>query len=445
MTTDDREAGVALPVALLAIILIAALGAGIWMSVALGARSVENRKVSMEAVQIAEAGVAHAIALLRDSLEEDSFTQILRGPDMFPGTADDGILAGFGLPSALSIPATGRSLGGGRYTVRVMDDPAEVDGDPWTDTNLRVLVRSTGILPNGARATLDVVVNDGTATFVPSFVLDGNLNVDGTPKLLGSCGGIHSNADVSVGGDLVVTQTVSASNAVTVSGSITRPDGSEVIPKEHQPTVQIPDYSNPVTQFCSHGEADYTLQSDGYVLEAATGILYDARTSKQFGWQRNSDSPVGWTFSGGTGYPGTYCVNGNAAITGSPSTGGAPLSMTVIATKSIDISGNPQIKADHPDGILLMAGSDVRIAGNLSGDPGDYSGLIYARAQCDLRGNAHITSRVLCRNQNNASGAYNLVDANGLGGNVELDYACAATTGVKGPRQAMSWAQRFGS
>ncbi len=439
-----NQSGVALPIALLGIILIGGLAAGVWMSVAIGARSVENRHVSAEAVQIAEAGVAHAILLLREDLVDEEFTEILRGSDGSWGTADDGVLAGWGLSSDMEIPADGRSLGGGTYTVHIVDDPADIDGDPSTDSNFRVLLKVTGTAPNGGEAGIEVVVNDGTAAFVPSFVLEGDLEVDGNPSLIGSCGGIHSNANVNVGGDLTVTQTVAASDTVTVSGSITRPDGTPVTPQVNQPGVSIPDYSNPITEFCSAGEADYVLRSDGYIEETATGSLYDARSSKVFGWTRSGDSPTNWVLEGNSTNSGTYCAHGNVEIAGNPDGGSGPLELTVIASKSIDVSGNPQIKAHHDEDILLMAGSDVRIAGNVSGDPGDYSGLIYARAQCDLRGNANISSRVLCRNGNNASGAHNLVDQNGLGGNVVLDYSCSATTGVKGPRQAMSWAQRLG-
>ncbi|MDX1744528.1 MAG: hypothetical protein R3324_01205 [Halobacteriales archaeon] len=438
------ESGVALPVALLGIILIGALAAGVWMSVAIGARSGENRTVSAAGVQIAEAGVAHAILVLREDLVDEEFTEILRGSDATWGTSDDGILTGWGLSSEMEIPASGRSLGGGTYTVHVVDDPAELDGDPSTDTNFRVLLEVTGTAPDGGEASIDVVINDGTAAFVPSFVLEGDLYVDGNPSLIGSCGGVHSNNNVDVGGDLTVTQTVAAVDTVTVSGSITDLDGDPVTPQVKQPPVSIPDYSNPVDEFCVAGEYDYVLRSDGYVEEVATGSLYDARSSKVFGWERTGDSPTHWKLDGNSTNAGTYCAYGNVEIAGNPDAGGGPLSLSVIASKSIDVSGNPQIAADHPDGVLLVAGSDVRISGNLSGDPGDYSGLIYARAQCDLRGNANISSRVLCRDANNASGAHNLVDQNGLGGNVVLDYACSATTGVKGPRQAMSWAQQLG-
>ena len=438
------EAGVALPIALMGMLLIAALGAGIWMSVAVGARSVENRKISSAAVQLAEGGAAHAIHVLRDHLDETSFSELLIGDDGIADTEDDGRLIGFGLDSSLMVPEEGIDLPTGTYEVLLLDDPAEIDGDETVDTNLRILVRAVGRTPDGGAATIDVVVNDGPSSFVPSFVADGDLYVGGNPTLVGSCGGVHGNESVFVSGNLTVTQTVAAVDTVTVSGSIERPDGTSVSPTVHATAIEVPDYPNPIAEFCTPDEADYMLQADGYALRVSDSTLHDGRVNKVFGWKRNSESPVGWTFTGSGGDPGTYCVAGNASISGNPDGGGGPLSMTIIASKSIDISGNPQIRADHSEDILLMAGSDVRINGNLAGDPGDYSGLIYARAQCDLRGNAHISSRVLCNDQNNASGAFNLVDQNGLGGNVELDYDCAATTGLTGPREAVSWSQRLG-
>lgn len=439
------EDGVALPVALFGIILVAVLGAGIWVSTSISARSVENRKTSTEAVQLAEAGAAHAIHVLRDHLDNENFTSILRGDDGTAGTSDDGLLVGYGLSSELEIPASGRALGDGTYKVEVIDDPAELDGDPTTDTNKRVLIRSSATTSRSGSATIDVVLNDGPNAFVPSIVTDGPLLVEGNPRLIGSCGGIHSNLQTDVTGDVTVSTEVASSDTVIVSGSITRPDGTTVAPRHHETQVEVTDYSNPYNEFCSSGEADYVLQSDGYVLETSTGTLYDARTQKQFGWQQVDTGPIEWELGGSTGYPGTYCVQGNAEIAGSPDDGsGGALDMTVIATKSIDVSGNPQIRSSHPQDILLVAGSDLRISGNVLGDPGDYTGLIYARAQCDLHGNAQISSRVLCKNANNASGAYNLIDGNAIGGNVELDYDCAATTGVSGPREAVSWSQRVG-
>lgn len=438
------DSGIALPIALLAILLITVLGAGIWMTVSIGARSTFNRQDSADAVQLAEAGVAHAELLLRQQLDTLDFSRILRGSDNVAGNGDDGILAGFGLASDEQIPTGGRPLGGGLYRVVIKDDRGDLDGDPNNDSNLRVMIRSTGVSASGARALVEAVVNDGEAAFVPSMVTEGDLTVDGNPTLVGSCGGVHSNDDVYVSGTLTVTQTVAAADSVTVSGSIVRPDGTPVTPQENKPGVQIPDYPNPTTTFCSNGEADYYLQADGWILRTSDNSLHDARTSKQFGWLRTAETPTKWELAGNAGYPGTYCVSGNVLISGNPDAGsGAPLSLTVIASKSIEVTGNPKITADHPDDILLMAGSDVKISGNLAGDPGDYSGLIYARAQCDLRGNANISSRVLCKNGNNASGAFNLVDVNGLGGNVLLDYDCNATVGVRGPRRVYSWAQVF--
>ena len=56
--------------------------------------------------------------------------------------------------------------------------------------------------------------------------------------------------------------------------------------------------------------------------------------------------------------------------------------MSVIATGSIRIEGTPYMVADHPDGILALAGGDLYLAGNAAAGATSYSGLLYARAQC---------------------------------------------------------------
>jgi hypothetical protein len=98
---------------------------------------------------------------------------------------------------------------------------------------------------------------------------------------------------------------------------------------------------------------------------------------------------------GAAGSPGTYCVTGNASITGGGAAG-APMSLSVLATGSIALAGNPYLLPDHPEGILLMAAGDVSVGGT----PGStYSGLVYAGAQCAAAGNATLSGQLLCANR----------------------------------------------
>ena len=56
----------------------------------------------------------------------------------------------------------------------------------------------------------------------------------------------------------------------------------------------------------------------------------------------------------------------------------------------------PIIEADHPDGILVMAGGDLQAGGNAAGSTPFYSGLLYASGQCQVNGNPVLTGHLLC-------------------------------------------------
>ena len=82
----------------------------------LSTRAGSNQESATRAVQVADAGVAHALGLLRGSLKSHSFTRILRGSDNFVPTADDSLFIDYGLPLADQIPLAGRPSRG-RHTL----------------------------------------------------------------------------------------------------------------------------------------------------------------------------------------------------------------------------------------------------------------------------------------------------------------------------------------
>jgi type II secretory pathway component PulK len=94
--TDRR--GLALPSAMFALVAIAVLLAGIFVFADLQAKAVRNRERATRAVHVAEAGMNHALGLLRGSLKSQSFTRLLRGWDNAVGTADDSLFIGRGIP-----------------------------------------------------------------------------------------------------------------------------------------------------------------------------------------------------------------------------------------------------------------------------------------------------------------------------------------------------------
>ncbi len=214
--------GIALPTALFALVVVSVLAQGMWTITRLNNFSAVNREDAARALNLAEAGVAHTLGLLRSPLEATSLTNLLMGSDSAGGTGDDGLLIGYGLPGTDEIPAAGIAMEGGTYYVTLIDDAADLDGDPLTDSNSRILARCTGVTDYEGSASIDVVI--GIPSF-PAMASNGDLMINGNPDILGPCGGAHANNVVIVSGNPTVQTQISASDSVEVSGQINQAGG----------------------------------------------------------------------------------------------------------------------------------------------------------------------------------------------------------------------------
>lgn len=432
---SSRRAGMALFSVIFALMAVGLLSAGVFVLTDAQQRSVQNREATTRALLLAEEGIAHALAVVRDTLRADSGTGLLLGSDRAGNTADDGLLIGYGLSSAAQIPAAGKVTPRGTYTVTLSDDPNDGDANPLSDTNGRIRMRCTAVTVRGASATIDVIVG---ATWPPAMATDGNLTINGNPALLGKCGGAHANLVAIVSGTPTVSTNVSASQTVDVSGRILDTLKQPVAPLENQPPVDIPDLDP--GEFCP--SAAYHLRADGTVLRSSDGAVFDARSDPQFGWKLASSSPIVWDFSGNTGVPGTVCAQGNIKMSGNPGSPGSPLSMSLIATGSITISGNPYLSPSSPDGISVLAGGDVAISGNPAAGAITYEGLIYSRSQCKLNGNPAIAGQVLCKDKPNPPGSSEEADMNAVSGNPTITSNCVGKLAAR--RQILDWFQPAG-
>jgi hypothetical protein len=422
--------GIALPSALFGLLTISLLASGIWVATESNVRRSENREEYARAVLIAEAGASHAVAILRNStmLRDTGFNRLLMGPAN--DTSKAGLLVDYNLSAAIQIPDTGRIFGGGRYRVRIVDDSAAVeitDGRRYVDVNNRVVIRCTGISRGGATAVVDVIV--GMTPF-PAVATNGNMHISGNPTILGQCGAVHANGNLSAGGTTIVSQSFSASG--TASGNnVLHPDGSIVLKQSGADPVAIPNLT--YNDFCP-GPATYILQSDGFVRRTSDNTLHNATSTARFGWKRASSSPIVWDQDGPLP-SGTFCIQGNAKIGGNP----GPVDVSIIATGSVEISGTPRFGTPtHPDGVTIFSGGDVK----LNGDSNTmYEGLIYARSQCDISGNPTLSSNFLCLNEPNAAGTINHFNGNTISGNPIIQYNCTGSIG--GVRRFMAWYQRL--
>jgi hypothetical protein len=373
-TRDARSperVGLALPTALFAMVLLMVLATGAFVMTDLNTKGSRNREGWVRATHLAEAGMNHALAVLRDDLADTTLTRLLRGWDGTKNTADDGLLIGYGLASALEVPAAGVTFSGGTYRVQILDDPSDVDGDPLTDSNLRVLMRCRAVTIDGSEAELNAIISNFV---LPGVSVNGSLEISGKLKLIGKCGGIHTNGNMTGGGEPTVTTAASATGTVSVNVS---PKLSGQVP------VEIPEL-DPM-DFCA--DADYTI-SGNFVLRSTTAA-------------------------------GTYCVLGNVTSSGDFGSWASKKSISIIATGSIQISSKPFIKAAHPDGILLLAGGDLDFQGDWGGE-----GIVYGGGHCYISSKPIIAGQLICMSKPDPPGAIDRTDYNLISGDAEVTYGC---------------------
>ena len=141
-TPRSARPGLALPVAIMAIVFLAAIPLGLFGIATLEARARANEAAAARAQELAESGLAHALAILNGPLAQVTTANLLLGPNGVwnGGTGDDGLLidsvatgetglsAGWWqVAPSTGIPSIGSArLAGGKYYVRVIEDPAEV-------------------------------------------------------------------------------------------------------------------------------------------------------------------------------------------------------------------------------------------------------------------------------------------------------------------------------
>ena len=420
--------GIALPAAMFALVAAGILGAGMLAFTNLSVQATLNQERATRAVQVADAGVSHALGLLRGSLKSHSFTRILRGGDNIVPTADDSLFINYGVPADDEIPLAGKAFQGHTYFVTVRDDPADGDANASTDLNGRVLVRCRVLTNEGATVEVTAILG---AVPMPAMAADGNVAFSGSPEIRGACGGAHANGNLhaSGGGPIVSTQ---ATATGSVTGTWRLPNGTDAPRLGFQPEVVIPDL-NPM-DFCVG--AEFRLLSSGTATNGA-GLL----VAVPAGWTYNAGTQL-WSLAGASSVDGTYCVQGNVAVSGNTGSAATPRRMTILATGSIEVTGTPFITADHEDGILFMAAGDVRVAGNPSAGANNYQGMIYAAAQCVAAGNATMFGQLLCANGPQPVGAIEHAVTHTMSGNFVLTFDCSSN--VFNKRRILFWYPRIG-
>lgn len=396
--------GIALPMALLVLVGMAAIPAALFSIAWAQGRAERGRADAALAMEIAEAGAAHAVGIISSNgFTGVTFTAMLRGRDNVGGTADDGLLRDY--PSNLlnkndeitaqhPFPSRGTRLG--TYSVQVVNDPEEVAaGSAFTDLNNKVMVRCVSLTDRGdASATVNLVW---------SRISPLNLNV-------------------ATGGDL---QILGANNSYTggckgvyVGGELDAPSSS-------------PSDDLGLTWYLVGGAKQGNYRGSNVVGSASLLSLPQLTTDKcPEGALGGSGGPIPSSLlrNGGKDMVAQvsqltsgrfYCVTGNVTITGSGSR-----TVTIFAGGHIEVDGTADLTHNYPrgssDNTVLRAGGDVKVTGAVK-----VTGSIYCRSQFYVAGLDMNQGQLVCRDDldpppsivcpTGTTCQYSLVDTYGMG------------------------------
>ena len=430
------EDGMVLPLALIAVMVLAAQAAAL---LALGSSDVQiaaNHLHSTQALFVAEAGI------------EDAFNA-LRAP---------GALA-----AAPSVPTPVPGLAGPGPTFASLGTYDVVYHSAGPNT-ARVIATAT--LPSGSKRVLRATITTHFAA-TSGVLANGALTLDGTTSVLGRCGAVHANSSLDVANSLVEIQGA-ASAGGGASGSYHAPGASVLLsPVANQPRVAMPSIS--AARLLAAAENDptasaalYQLTRDGAVMKwNVTTRVFELVEDQQtvasnrtilhgtgpgWEWSRATvDLPAQWRIADSVAPPGTFYVEGDVIISGSP--GAAPASSwtaTLIAADvqpssatarggNVVVSGNPRLVWHLPD-VVIAADRDIAITG-IPG--GNYTGLLVAHEQVAITGAAVISGAVVAED---AEGLSNTIVGSGarVAGST-ITYDCGMIAPLETPLSIVAW------
>jgi len=352
-------------------------------------------KKSRQAFYIADAGIQQAINFLNYNA-------------LGSGNGFNDELNGANWPVAFA----STPVGTGAFAVTIADnDPAT----PTVDSDNTVVLNSVGTT-NGISSTIQATIFRPLFNPGGAVVTQGNLTINGNPNIQGTNGSVHTNSDLDIAGAPNIAAT--ATGSYTAAGSqpgITGPTGGGLPPVDI-PTINPLDFKI---------FADYVLKADGTVEDGAGNLLHDTGTNGKWDdWDfKNGDT---WELGGGNTQNGMFYAEGNIDIKGNPGEGdpGTPAwQATLIATKNVELSGNPVIDnyndPNDPQAInnlLFIAGLDLRISGNPNQT---FTGIMYAGEQMNLDGDPNVNGYILSKD---LSANSNLATGNSINGNPSITY-----------------------
>jgi len=354
-----------------------------------------------------EAGLQHAWRELENNDGVNDFDAVHTSP---PGT----------------IIVSNDAFSGTTYTVTLLESL----NNPKT-----IHIASVGTAPNNSQARLEVWLRRDLGTAPKALITNGDLKINGNPKLLGTRGGAHTNDDMRVTGNPAAEMAdgLTASNSVSGGGGLT--DGMEITgvpcigsaacasnpqPDEYklnsnaerdayeESHSNASTYPIPVIDPAQYASA-VAGSTGGYILKADCTVVTGASATFSNGLHTGGgtvvSAPSGWSCSGGTwkatgnsAANGVFYSEGRIEISGNPGSSSSPWQATIVARDSLKISGNPYItpfstSQESLQNILLLTGNDLEISGNptVTGTGGG----IFAHQQVKISGNPYIKGFIM--------------------------------------------------
>jgi cytoskeletal protein CcmA (bactofilin family) len=451
-TRPTSERGIALIVVLLLMAVLSGLATGFAMNGNIEAQMGQNEVYYAGARAAAEAGLNRAIAEIVD----DHTTLFLKGVDglVDPANANaavnvdngklDFLLGG---PGPYPLDANGQYT----YTLEILDDdnpllyetPLTSDqiaamGEGVTNSvyitdNQRLILRATGYGPNGTTVKIGRVLETDVSTQTTAsntvlsdaaLLVNGDLTASGNIHIRGTQGTVHANGNLTLNGNAAdVSKDATAHGTFTAnqnwhSGGSQGGGRSTInVPEVHASDyIALADYKLVTVTIAGVPTGKIqTLQNGTW-----TNCNTTACTNTGFTWSGGN-----WSITGNSAGTGTYYVEGNVTISGSPNGGGngknaTNLPLSVIATGSITISGTPKFTPENSDKIQFVTDKDLVLSGNtdLDADITSVEGQIMVREQVSISGNPEFQGRVIVQNATSTGG----ISANTISGNPTITY-----------------------
>jgi len=419
--------GIVLVISLLILTLILSAGLGAIFSVQSDLRSSGNFEKGTQAFYIAEAGVNHARQELHDGDGTNDFNSIY-------AAANDTVIVSVS------------NFNGGTYSVKRT-------GSASNPLSIKALAVAT--LPNGVQSQIEVWFKKEDGRPPRAIETNDKLEIEANAKILGTCGGAHTNKKMEVDGnpavqmangltssdkmDLDGTACIGSANCANdpkpaefVLDTSTEKDAYEAA-NENRPTYTVPeikpaDYAPKVAALGLIGFG-YMLHNDGTVT---TGPGVTCGTNGLCtGGIPVAVPPVGWSHSGGkwnvsgsSAADGVFYSENTVEISGSPGTDAVPWQATIISRQQIEVSASPRMKpypttSEDLKNHLFVTGEHLKIDEG-SNMKADYArGAILAGGKVEIKGNPTINGFIIAR------------DKVKIEGNMQITYNC--DFGCSGP------------